>query len=240
LLVNTNPDPGITLQSSPPKAKSPGIGCRNFERIIALSDGIFAFAITLLALSLIVPVLTSGALENELAHDLLGMWPIFLSYFISFFVIASWWRSHHRTFSFITRCNSTLISLNFYFLLCITLIPFLTNLIMDYGHFALATVLYAAMQAIAGTIILVLWLYASKDHRLISTSMSAAAIQFNTHRQFLVIIIFLISIPIAFINTSLAQISWIAIMPVVMLLRRAYRDIEEFVEDEIETSGNKE
>jgi uncharacterized membrane protein len=233
-LTSAAPDDGSPAEKPGNYLKDPDTPCRNPERIISLSDGVFAFAITLLALSLIIPVLSRGALESELVRDLILMGPAFLSYFISFLVIASWWRSHHRIFSYIQRCNGTIISLNFYFLLCITIIPFLTNLITAYGSFKLATILYAAMQAIAGTIILIIWVYATKNHRLIDAHLSPRIIRFNSNRTVLVIGIFLVSIPIAMVNTTVAQISWIAIAPIAGLLRWAYRNVEVFVGEEIE------
>jgi len=214
--------------------------CKNLDRILALSDGVFAFAVTLLALSLIVPVLSRDALQTELIADLQHMWPVFISYFVSFFVIASWWRGHHRVFTYIKRCNSTLISLNFYFLLCITIIPFLTNLIMEYGNFELATILFAAMQVVTGTMLIIIWMYASRNHRLIDPHLDARMIKYNYQRELIVIAIFLISIPIAFISTSLAQISWIALAPLVSILQRVYRDVEEFVEEESEAREKKD
>lgn len=213
--------------------------CKNLDRIISLSDGVFAFAVTLLALSLIAPVLSPGALQTELVADLMGMFPTFLSYFVSFFVIASWWRGHHRVFTYIKRCNSALMSLNFFFLLCITIIPFLTNLILKYGNFVLATVLFAAMQVVTGVMLTIIWMYASRNHRLIDPRLNARVIKFIYHREMLVIAIFLLSIPIAFVSTSIAQISWIALAPLASLLQRAYRDIEEFVGEELEERENK-
>jgi uncharacterized membrane protein len=231
-LTDTTDDDGPYHSKAAHETKDPEGLCRSPERIVALSDGVFAFAITLLALSLVVPVLTRGAVESELVSDLFDMAPVFLSYFISFFVIASWWKGHHRIFSHIQRCNGMTINLNFYFLLCITIIPFLTSLITQYGHYHLATILYASIQAVTGTILMILWAYVSKDHRMIDIHLSDQMIRFIFNRQLLIIAIFLLSIPIAMINTTVAQISWIAIAPVVGIMRRAYRDIEIFVEDE--------
>jgi len=214
--------------------------CKNLDRVLAISDGVFAFAVTLLALSLIVPTLSHGAHQNELAADLMGMGPTFISYVVSFFVIASWWRGHNRVFAYIKRCNPTLISLNFYFLLCITIIPFLTNLIIQYGSFELATILFAAMQVVTGAMLIIIWMYASGSHRLVDPHLSARMIQYNYHRELVVIAIFLLSIPVAFFSTTLAQISWIALAPLVSILQRAYRDVEEFVEEESEYREKKE
>lgn len=214
--------------------------CKNLDRVIALSDGVFAFAVTLLALSLIVPTLSTGARQTELVADLMGMGPTFISYFVSFFVIASWWRGHHRVFTYIKRCNSTLISLNFYFLLCITIIPFLTNLIIQYGSFELATILFAFMQVVTGVMLIIIWMYASGNHRLTDPHLNVRIIRFNYHRELIVIAVFLISIPVALFSTALAQISWIALAPLASILQRAYRDVGELVEEEIDARDKKD
>jgi uncharacterized membrane protein len=224
----------------PQKTGSHGLVCKSLDRVLAISDGVFAFAVTLLALSLIVPTLSSGAHQTELVADLTGMWTTFISYFVSFFVIASWWRGHHRVFTYIKGCDSTLISLNFYFLLCITIIPFLTNLIIQYGNFELATILFASMQVVTGIMLIVIWRYASGNHRLIDPLLNDRVIRFNYNRELIVIAIFLISIPVAFFSTSLAQISWIALAPLASILKRVYRDVEEFVEEGSEIRDKKE
>ena len=177
--MTSTPVPDFSARRDPENRSGHDPVCKNLDRIIALSDGVFAFAVTLLALSLIAPALSPGALQNELASDLMGMLPVFLSYFVSFFVIASWWRGHHRVFTYIKRCNSTLISLNFYFLLCITIIPFLTNLIIQYGKFELATILFAAMQVVTGTMLIIIWMYATRNHRLIDPHLNARVIKYN-------------------------------------------------------------
>jgi len=237
------------MSSAPPHPSGPAEGPRPLiperssrnsvrcERLITLSDCVFAFAITLLALSLVVPVLSKDALQIELMQHLMGMWPAFLSYFVSFFVIAGWWGGHHQIFSCIRRCNSTIKGLNFYFLLCITIIPFLTNLIVTYWHFALATVLYAAMQAITGTVLLVMWIYAARDHRLIDPDLNPRKIRLIFHRSFWAICIFLFSIPIALFSTPIAQISWIAIPPIGLIVQRAYEDAEEFLLEQRQVQG---
>ena len=214
--------------------------CRKLDRVISLSDGVFAFAITLLALSLIVPVISKGAAQTELISDLYEMIPVFISYFVSFLVIASWWKGHNRIFTYISRCNSTLVSLNFYFLLCITIIPFLTSLIMAYGSYPLVTILFASMQVLTGTVLVILWRYASRDHRLIDPHLSNRLVRFNYHREIVVIGIFLVSIPIALLSPTLAQISWIAIAPLAAVLKILSKDIEIFVGEEIEMLEKKE
>jgi uncharacterized membrane protein len=209
-------------------------GCTHFERILSLSDGVFAFAITLLALSLSVPILTGSGGGVELTNKLEDLIPVMTGYVISFLVIAAWWKTHHRIFTYIKGCDRMLISLNFYFLFGITLIPFLTNLIIMYGEIPVATILYAAIQAATGGLLLILWLYVSRKHRLVSPRLSPGMIEYNTKNLIFVIMIFVVSIPIAFLSTTIAQISWVVIAPARVLLQRAYGDIEEFIEEEEE------
>ena len=67
-------------------------------RILALSDGVFAIAITLLILEIAVPATTGDA---DLSKALLGLWPRYLAYVLSFVVIARFWMTHHLAFRLI-------------------------------------------------------------------------------------------------------------------------------------------
>jgi Endosomal/lysosomal potassium channel TMEM175 len=72
------------------EAAEEGIG-----RILALSDGVFAIAITLLILEIAVPAMTG---DSGLPRALLGLWPRYLAYALSFLVIARFWVSHRLAF----------------------------------------------------------------------------------------------------------------------------------------------
>lgn len=69
-------------------------GTSGLSRILALSDGVFAIAMTLLVLTLAVPQLPSSRVDAELPKALLRTWPHTLSYIISFLVIGVYWRAH--------------------------------------------------------------------------------------------------------------------------------------------------
>jgi uncharacterized membrane protein len=205
--------------------------CRDIGRLNSLSDGVFAFALTLLVLSLQVPLLTSRDTSVVLGEKLIAEWPIFMSYLISFGVIAAWWRVHHWIYGQIRRCNQTLISLNFAFLLCITVIPFLTNLLSLEGDIFLATTLYAVIQSAAGFLMIGIWLYASHGSRLIDPRLKYRTIRFVTLRIFTAPAAFLISIPIAFFSTTAAQLSWILIPVFRVAVFRFYSDLREDIVD---------
>jgi uncharacterized membrane protein len=205
--------------------------CRHIERIHSLSDGVFAFALTLLVLSLQVPLLTAQDTSLSLAEKLLSELPEFFSYLISFAVIAAWWRAHHYLFSQIRKCDRTLINFNFLFLLCITIIPFLTNLLSQHGDILLATILYAVIQAAAGFVLIVIWLYASRGNRLIDSRLGARGIRYVMYSLLSAPVVFLLSIPVAFISTTAAQISWVLISVFRVAVGRVYADLMEDVEE---------
>src|SRR5512142_2392782 len=99
------------------------------SRLEAFSDGVFAVAITLLALDLTVAG-PEGA--GPLIYQLYGKWPSFLAYLISFFMIGIIWVNHHVLVRQITKTDRTLLFLNLVLLLFVVLIPFTTATVADY------------------------------------------------------------------------------------------------------------
>ncbi len=94
------------------------------ERMILFTDAVFAIAITLLVIEIKAPHIEHGVSTVEKIEQLLNLLPLFIGFIISFFVIAIYWRSHHRLFSFIKDYDDKLIWLNFLFLFTIILMPF--------------------------------------------------------------------------------------------------------------------
>jgi uncharacterized membrane protein len=97
-------------------------------RLEAFSDGVFAVAITLLALNLTV----AGPGHGHLLDQLNERWPAFLAYLISFFMIGIVWVNHHVLVRSITAVDRTLLFLNLVLLLFVVLIPFATATEADY------------------------------------------------------------------------------------------------------------
>jgi len=183
----------------------------HFERILNFSDGVFAIAITLMVLSLSVPILTGSPSGSDLPARMIAEWPAFLGYFISFFVIGLWWITHHRYFQYLNGFNQCVLWLNLAFLLCVTLIPFLTNLIITYHDSVFAVSLYALVQAAAGFILFMIWKYSTDHHRFVDPSINPWFVRYLSFRGIITIFSFLVSIPVAFIFPPAAQISWVII-----------------------------
>jgi len=115
-------------------------------RLEAFSDGVFAVAITLLALNLVV----AGPGHGPLLRQLVDHWPSFVSYLISFFIIGIIWVNHHALVRNIAVVDRTLLFLNLGLLLFVVLIPFATGTMAEYltsgdQDAKVATALYGAV-----------------------------------------------------------------------------------------------
>jgi uncharacterized membrane protein len=100
------------------------------DRVQALSDGVFAVAMTLLAVDIKLP----ADLPNEAAlwRALWLMVPALAAWIVSFAFVLTFWVNHHYFFASLKQVDRGLLWLNGLFLLTITLIPFPTGLVAEY------------------------------------------------------------------------------------------------------------
>ena len=112
------------------------------NRIEALADGIFAVAMTLLVLDIKSPQNLRYETTDDLVDHLLTLAHSFAMYAISFLVLAIFWIGHHVLFHFVRHVDRRLLWLNVAFLLCVTFVPFSTDLLGDHGHLPLPVVVY--------------------------------------------------------------------------------------------------
>ena len=201
---------------------------RQLDRLIFLSDGVFAIAMTLLVVELTLPALSSSD-PSALASALLSLGPRYFSFGLSFVVIASCWMSHQRMFSYIVRTDRRLVWLNTLLLMCIAFQPFPTSVLGANGS-APAVTFYAGTICVTGTVILMLWLYATTNRRLVRLDIHPRLIQHHALRAASVPLVFLISIAIAQVNPTAAEVSWLAIAVIISGLGWLYRDVRRMAD----------
>lgn len=112
-------------------------------RLEAFSDGVIAILITIMVLELKVP-------HGEDPALLLALWPVFVSYLLSFIVIAIYWVNHHRLFHLCKHVNTPILWSNIFWLFCISLLPFTTAYVAESHFTPFATALYATSLLLAG------------------------------------------------------------------------------------------
>lgn len=124
----------------------------NKARFEAFSDGVFAFAATLLVLGFALPVFKNGPpREADLTHALLGLWPNLLAYILSFSVIGIMWQNHHALFRLVAQIDRTTVFLNLGLLAVTAFIPFATSVLGTYPTLRPSTFLYGLTLAGAAT-----------------------------------------------------------------------------------------
>ena len=109
-------------------AAAAGRSLMDSARLEAFSDGVFAVAITLLALNLIVPGPGHGKLSTLLGHA----WPSFAGYLVSFLTIGIIWVNHHTLFKNFAGVDRPLLFINLMLLFFVVAIPFATKTFADY------------------------------------------------------------------------------------------------------------
>jgi len=176
-----------------------------FNRIVAFSDGVFAIAITLLVLGLLIP---QG--QSDLTKALFGQEADLLAYAISFAVIGRLWIAHHRFFAALERFDGTLMGLNLVYLAFLVLVPFTSSVLGDYSRETAAVVLYAINLACVSLTFQAQIIYAHRQDLV-----WPEAREFERRKagpaNFLVATVFLVSIPIAFVSPIAATVIWIGV-----------------------------
>jgi uncharacterized membrane protein len=176
-----------------------------FSRIVAFSDGVFAIAITLLVLSIHIPEQLHG---QSLGSALWEQRQDLLAYAISFAVIGRFWVIHHRFFSDVVGFDGRLLALNILYLAWIVLIPFSSEVLGDHGGNSDAIVLYAVNLAVVAVLG---WVMAFDAHRSGLTTMNPTEEREFRGRAFFVAIVFLASVPLAFLSADLAPLVWLVL-----------------------------
>jgi TMEM175 potassium channel family protein len=202
----------------------PEVG-RDRDRIVNLSDGVFAIAITLLILDIRVPDIPENLVASELPGQLLSLWPKYLGYFLSFVGISTFWMIHHSIFRPITDYDRPLLYLNFLFLMLVAFVPFPTSLLGEYGNHQLPVAVYAATLAVGRLLLTALHWYSTKDGRLLGEVQDPRTVRFFLIRGLTIPAIFLLSIGISFFSVSAAIWSWLVMLAVdaVIVRRRLAR-----------------
>jgi uncharacterized membrane protein len=190
---------------------------RGLGRTLALSDGIFAIAMTLLAFETL-PSDLKGDPAHHLTRALGSLGDRYFAFFLTFLVIGLLWLAHHQIFDRIERADDVLLRLNLLFLMTVAALPFPSAVLGQYASQTAAIVLYAASMAIAGALLSSITLVAHR-RRLYVPGTTDRAVQQALWRSGSMAGVFTLSIPVALVAPSVAPYTWIALLPLRMFAR---------------------
>jgi uncharacterized membrane protein len=207
------------VTTQPDDEDMPGI-----DRLLALTDGVVAIALTLLVLQLQVPATTILAKDPDSAralwHALSPDGSELTSYLVSFLVIAQFWMVHHRVLRGMRGHSEGLAWRNFSFLLALTLMPFTSDLIGRYGTNPLAITLFGINLVAISLSTQWIFLYAAKHNLIRDMARSIRDERTARVRVILVLSIVTLSIVLAWTAPTLAKFIWLFFLVVPLVAVR--------------------
>ncbi len=136
------------------------IAGQSVERLTALSDGVFAVAMTLLVLDLRTPAETAIHGERDLWNAIVLLAPRILVYLMSFLTLGIFWVGQQTQLNHFAHCDRHITGIHLIFLFCISLMPFSTSLMAAFISYRLALLIYWANIFILGATLFAGWRYA--------------------------------------------------------------------------------
>lgn len=136
------------------------IAGRSVERLAALSDGIFAVAMTLLVLDIHVPGAAGIHGEGELWRALVALAPQLVMFALSFLTLGIFWVGQQTQLNHLTRAHRSLVWCHILFLFTVSIMPFSTRLLAEFTTYRVALVAYWANILLAGAALYVSWMCA--------------------------------------------------------------------------------
>ena len=143
-------------------------------RLETMVDTIFAFAMTLLVLGMVMPQFSAKQAVSELPAYLEKLLPQFILFIIAFLILAFFWIEHHRQFHHLRIVNPTILRFNIAILIFIVLIPFTTDVSGVYDGVIIAVILFHANLLIVGALFLGQWTYICRSNHLCDTEFDIA------------------------------------------------------------------
>jgi uncharacterized membrane protein len=193
-------------------------GPQDKGRLLALSDGVFAIALTVLVLNLDLPPHLHG---KAMQHALDVLYSNMLSLAVSFFVIGLMWIGHHGLWRKLIGIDRRVMILNLAFLLPIVLVPFGAQVLSAYGdeQHPQAAIFYASLMVTAGLLEVAIWIHA-RDVGLMHPSVTGRERDYGFARSLTLAAVFFISMPLALLSADLATWSWLILIPAIPLIDR--------------------
>jgi uncharacterized membrane protein len=221
------------------------------ERKFGLTDAVISIAITLLVLELAIPDLNPGSEVypegEEPPESLLDMVDDFFIVAIGFLSLGFYWIMHHHLFNYIKRADGVLMWLNIILLGFASLVPFWIALLNITEGDNEVMIYYGVAVTLTVLILLSIWLYAIRNHRLISSDLGISTITgFTKLLVFILVFTIIVIIGTIFIP-GFKNISWIiSLVLFIYLSAHGYKRFikspkaNNFVEEEEKLEYDKE
>ena len=134
------------------------------DRLSAITDGVYAVALTLLALEIVVPsvnsIHSSSQLNDYMVNNLL---PQLSLYLISFIILSNFWASTNAIPMY-KKVDNTILTINLAILALVVLIPFSTSFVLSFYHYSQSVIIFSLIILLVGLLYLILYIYLFKEN----------------------------------------------------------------------------
>jgi uncharacterized membrane protein len=185
-------------------AKSTSPALLSLERLLFLTDGVFAITLTLLVLDLKLEPDRAG----NLAQALVDLIPRLAAYFFAFATIANQWILHHRSFRLVQHANNRLVMYTFVYLLFVTLIPATTAIVGGAPTDPIAAASFSTNTLLLCLSAWAIWRYLGNANQLLASDAEHQLLQKIARVWRYVTVGFAISIAAGFISVTIAYSIW--------------------------------
>ena len=174
-------------------------------RLDQLADGIFAIVMTILVFEIRIPEYVGIASEQSLLGSLFNLFPVFLSYLLSFSLLFTYWRSHHFIESILAKNIDTRFSnLNAIFFFFIALVPFSSHFLGKYSYSKTAIIFFALNIILIGISLFRMRQYAINSKTIENASFTKVENEHANMRILFPVCAAVVAIFVTFFSTSLA------------------------------------
>lgn len=176
-------------------------------RLDQLSDGIFAIVMTILVFDIKLPAIW-GPIDNVgLWLQVKNLFPILLTYVLSFSLLFTYWRAHHFFVSIYAKnIDSLLTNINALFFMLISLVPFSASLLGQYNKNELSVIIFSTHTILIGLTLYWMRRYVLYSEHIKNPEISKREIRGSTIRTLVPVFFALLAIPFSFFSIKLAII----------------------------------
>jgi uncharacterized membrane protein len=180
-------------------------------RIEALSDGVFAIAMTLMIFNIKVPEIPNELVHSQIAHEVFLLGPKLLVYFISFVMLGVYWIGHHNQYHYILSTDRPFLWINIFFLFCVSLLPFSAGLLGQYPGERTALAIYGLNLILIGGLLYEHWHYATLGRRLVVRDLHPDVVRMAKSRVLIAPVAAFVAICMATVSTRLSLALFVTI-----------------------------
>ena len=195
------------------------------SRIQDWTDGIFAFSMTLLIVSVTMPDTSGKVSEQLLSSKLIDMVPTFLTFILSFVLIAIFWMVHHKQFQSIRRSNDTLVWINVVLMLLVVFMPFTTDLVDDYNYLKIANIVFNLNMFLIGLMFYIQYSY-SASHGLFDERISKEHVEHYKKQNGVIALVALVALIVGIFLPTYSSYIYILI-PILLFYITKTRKLEQ-------------